>query len=295
MVQVDVFWSYAIGAGFAVAAGRQLKAQLHPEESPPTAAGDARPDLWTDPYLVRTLLFCALLFAPSGLYLLWNFPSWETMHAGDRSLPAWLVTVFAVTNVTQGLLGYLVVKTLIRRGRGYLGYLQLVAGYFAMFFILVFGWDGKGYQRFFSATQQDFATWHGNWVAFLTSDVAITLAVMGVVLLPPLLGWMVKWMLAGERLIGLPERPPFAGIGRALALILGSVFVGGLGVAVLCALLINVLGVPVGGVASVALLVALFAPGSVVHRLYRAYGFPDLDTGAHVQPRTRAALVGSEP
>jgi hypothetical protein len=291
MVQVDVFWSYALGAGFAVAAGRQVKAQLHAEEGLPTAAADARPDPWTDPYLVRTLLFCALFFAPSGLYLLWNFPSWETMHAGDRSLPAWLVTVFAVTNVTQGLLGYLVVKTLIRQGRGYLGYLQLIAGYFAMFFILIYGWDGKGYQRFFSATQHDFATWHGNWVAFLTSDVAITLAVMGVILLPPLLGWMVKWMLEGERLIGLPERTPFAAIGRALALILGSVFVGGLGVAVLCALLINVLGIPVGGVASVALVAALYAPGSVAHRLYRAYGFPDLDTGAGARPRTRTALA----
>ena len=50
----------------------------------------------------------AALFVPSGVWLLWRFPSWETMHAGDRSLPAWLVAAFVATNATQGVLGFLV-------------------------------------------------------------------------------------------------------------------------------------------------------------------------------------------
>ena len=77
MVQVDVFWSYAIGSGLAVAASRQLRARR-------TIPAAERAPLTETPWFNHTLLFLALLFAPSGLYLLWEFPSWETMHAGDR-------------------------------------------------------------------------------------------------------------------------------------------------------------------------------------------------------------------
>jgi hypothetical protein len=58
MVQVDVFWSYGIGAGLGIASSRR--------------APESR---WSDPYLMKTLPFLALVFAPSGLYLLWSFPS----------------------------------------------------------------------------------------------------------------------------------------------------------------------------------------------------------------------------
>src|SRR5215212_10227092 len=101
MVQVDVFWSYAIGAGFAVAATRQIARSA--------ATSRSTPDRWqrlNSPYWVATVLYCALLFAPSGVYLLWAFPDWETMQVAHNhtSLPAWLVTIFAITNVTQGML-----------------------------------------------------------------------------------------------------------------------------------------------------------------------------------------------
>ncbi len=150
MVQVDIFWSYGIGSTFAVTAARQVRARAQRPEPEPR---DEPPTRWTDPYLARTLLFLALVFVPSGVYLVWGYPSWETMHVGDNDMPAWIVTLFAATNITQGLLGYLVTQWLLVRGRSYLAYLQVIVGYLGMFFILVHGWDGTGYQRFFSATR----------------------------------------------------------------------------------------------------------------------------------------------
>ena len=216
MVQVDVFWSYGLGASLAVANAHQLRAR--------TA------DRWSDPHLLRTLLFLALVFAPSGAYLLWAFPSWETMHAGGRDLPAWLVALFAATNVGLGLLGYLVVEHLVRRGRHRLAELQIVGAYFAMFFVLVHGWDGKGYQRFFSATHADFRAWSGDWQGWLTSEVAVTLYVMGLVLVPLLLWMWTRALLEGQRLEGRTDGPGAVALaGRLLAIVFGA----GLGLAVL--------------------------------------------------------------
>jgi hypothetical protein len=240
MVQVDVFWSYAIGAGLGVAAA---------DRAPREPASR-----WSDPFLLKTLLFLALVFAPSGLYLLWAFPSWETMHAGTRDMPAWLVCLFGVTNVTQGLLGYLVAQRLMRAGRTYLAYLQHVWAYLAMFLVLVHGWDGKGYQRFLSPTHSDFVAWNGDWLAWLTSPVALTLLAMGAVLVPLLLGMQVAWL----------GRPNPA---RACALWLASVFGAALAPAIACSLLLHALGTVAGAVASVALLALVYAPGGPVHRL----------------------------
>ena len=139
------------------------------------------------------------------------------MHAGDRDLPTWLVTAFAATNVTQGLIGYLVTEWLIARGRTTLARLQVAGAYFGMFFILVHGWDGTGYQRFFSPTEGAFRTWSGDWTAFLTSDVALALYGMGLVLIPILLVTVGRWSGGGA---------------RAAAGHLGLVFGAGLGSAV---------------------------------------------------------------
>jgi hypothetical protein len=256
VVQVDVFWSYGIGAGLGIASSRRAP------ESP-----------WSDPYLMKTLLFLALVFAPSGLYLLWSFPSWETMHAGSRDMPAWLACLFGVTNVTQGLLGYLVAQRLMRAGRTYLAYLQHVAAYLAMFLVLVHGWDGRGYQRFFSPTREDFAAWSGDWYAWLTSPVALTLLAMGAVLVPLLLRMQVAWL-------GEPRGA------RVSALWLATVFGAALAPAVACSLLLHRLGTAAGAAASLALLAAVYAPGGPVHRLHQMLG---LDRPALSRARRGAA------
>jgi len=201
------------------------------------------------PYLFVTVLYCALLFAPSGAYLLWAFPDWETMQvASDHtSLPAWLVTLFAMTNVSQGILGYWVTSKLVRAGRRYAAFLQVGVGYFGMFFILVHGWDGRGYQRFFSADRAEFESWPRNpsigeaaqrAASWLTSPVALTLAGMSVIVIV-LLWIMSAWFKEGRRLAGIHDAPATA---AAVAIVLCFVFVGALGSAIAASVLIHLLG-----------------------------------------------------
>ena len=289
MVEVDVFWAYGIGAGFALAGAAQLRAapapaQAPPTEAPPTeaAATAGEPDRAArgggasgggatsaagpagDPYLLAATLYCAALFAPSGAWLLWGYPSWETMHVGGATtIPAWLVAVFAATNTTQGVLGFLVTRWLLRAGRLRLAAGQLVGAYFGMYFILVHGWDGRGYQRFFSPTRADFRSWSaedalthvGHWVG---SGVALTLYGMGVVLLPVMFTLYVRWHQAGRRLVG---QPASAGTGWAfLGTVHGLIWLGGLGGAIVASVLIHLLGWWLGGALAVALAVAAVRP-----------------------------------
>jgi hypothetical protein len=302
MVQVDVFWSYGLGATFAIASSRQILARRRAAalESRGEPSGVEEPvgppaqSRWRDPYLMRTLLFLALVFAPSGVYLVWQFPSWETMHVGDRDMPAWLITTFAITNVTQGLLGFWVVERLLAAGRSYLAYLQILVGYVGMFFILVHGWDGKGYQRFFSPTRDDFVNWNGNWAAWLTSDVAFTLLGMGVVLVPALLWAAVGWQREGYRLA--PADAPRPGAAAIVALTLATVFVAGLGLSIGASLLIHGLGTAAGVPAAVALGALALVPGGPVHALYRAYGLPGAEearAGRTVAPAGRPARAAA--
>jgi MFS family permease len=273
MVQVDVFWSYGIGSGFALAAARQLQARRDGAEGDPEPSG-----LATNPYLLACTLYLALLFAPSGIWLLWGFPDWETMQvAPDHSaLPAWLVACFAVTNISQGVLGFWVTERLILRGRRYLAFLNMVLGYFGMFFILVHGWDGRGYQRFLSANRAVFGTWPatptagdalsraGAWV---TSPVALTLAGMAVAIVPALLVPMVSWLRSGRR---AGDRVP--GAGALTGAILAAIFGLGLGGAVLTSVLVHVLGGWLGVLAAVAAGSLLLRPNWPAHRLYRVLG-----------------------
>ena len=92
MVQVDVFWAYGIGASFATAATYRLAGR--------PGAPRRRVLRWSDPYLMGTVLYCSVLFAPSGTWLLWGFPDWETMHCRvDRCRP--LFTIPMVVGITR--------------------------------------------------------------------------------------------------------------------------------------------------------------------------------------------------
>jgi hypothetical protein len=285
MVQVDVFWSYGIGASMALAAGRQLRARRELARAEPHGTADRlsgdpadRASPWRNPFFLGAVLFAALLFAPSGAYLLWEFPDWETMHAADRDVASWLVALFAVTNVTQAMLGFWVVERLIARGRAYAAYLQVVAAYLAMFFVLVHGWDGEGYRRFFSPDRADYLAWSGDWTRWLTSDVALTLLAMGAVLIPVLLGTIARWTVAGY-----PLAPPEAvrpGAVAVIAIHLTTVFGAALGIAVAVSLLVHALGVT-GAAAATALAALALVPGGPVHRLFGLLGLDGAAPAGH--------------
>ncbi len=195
MVEVDVFWSYALGASFACAAARQIRKKDE----------DGNYDILEDRYFTKSLLYIAGLFAPSGILLLWGHCSWETMHvwSSHETLSKWIVVLFAITNVTQGVLGYWVASKLIRSGKIYEANLTWIAGYFMMFFILVHGWDGTGYRRFFTGTASEWAAGSdqfGLWLALdwiFTAKVAYTLYVLGVFLLPLLFYMIATWTKDG--------------------------------------------------------------------------------------------------
>jgi hypothetical protein len=268
MVQVDVFWSYGFGTGFALAASEQLARAPARERS-----------FLADEHFARNLLFLAVIFAPSGACLLWAFPSWETMHAGDRDLPAWLVTLFAATNVTQGVLGWWVARRLILAGNRFAAYLHWLAAYFAMFFILVHGWDGTGYQRFFSSRPEQLVDWHwGRVLEFLRSDVALTLYAMGVVLIPIVLGWTSEWLRTGALLrevaSGKPEaerRPPPSRL-HCWRFALSGIFGLGLGGAILASLLIHALGWVFGALVFGGFTVLIGVPFVCTRHYARVFG-----------------------
>lgn len=259
MVQVDVFWAYGLGAGYAMAAARQIKKLQKGEAtqgSLPSFKREEKASFWKNTYFIANLLYLSLLFAPSGLYLVWHFTSWETMHAGDKGMPGWLVALFGLTNVSQGILGYWVVWSLLKAGRNFLAYLQVPLGYFGMFFILVHGWDGTGYKRFFSSTAAEFQngwTWNtaANW---LFSDVAITLYAMGAILIPVLIVSLLSiekegWALGGKEELAVKNSP--SGLSSVLAF-LATVFVGSLGLAILSSVLLHSLGWILGSIAAIA-------------------------------------------
>lgn len=237
MVQVDIFWSYGIGAGFAFAAKKQLQ-KFEPDK--------AEGGWFGNPYFTKNLLYLATLFGPSGLYLVWQFTNWETMQAGDKTMPGWLVTAFAITNVTQGMLGFWLTHKLLRAGKDYLAFLQPLIGYFGMFIILVHGWDGRGYARFFSEDRTVFESFTpAHITTWLLSDVALTLAAMGCILIPVMLLMMLKWGREGYRMAGIPREAQSPAL-MYLVLVLTLIFGAVLGTAILASVLMHQLGTALG-------------------------------------------------
>lgn len=268
MVQVDVFWSYGIGAGLGLA----------------SAAGTAKKresvkEALSTPFAFQVLLFLAIVFAPSGFVLLWNFPSWETMHVGTRELPGWLVAIFGVTNITQGLLGFVVARHLASTHRAFSAYLHWVGGYFGMFFILVHGWDGSGYQRFLSPTREALDGW--TWAtgqAWLTSDVAFTLEAMGVVLIPWLIGMTVAWLRIGA--------PRLSRIGAG-ASVLALLILGVPALAIASSLMVRAGGPIAGTIGTLVLFAALCAPKyGLLRKHCESLGFVVANESAAVAPLT---------
>jgi hypothetical protein len=194
MVQVDIFWAYGLNAGLALAANKKLAKEK---------------SFWNNPYFTLSLLWTAIFFAPSGIYLLWNFPYWETMFvARDHdSIPAWLTCIFSITNITQGVLGFWVTWYFIKQGNQKLAALQTIWSHAAMLFILIVGWDGTGYKPFFyPGTGNDWQSGVSYPItAFFTCPVFSTLLGMGVILVPTYF-WLVARFRRDEEFPGMESK-----------------------------------------------------------------------------------------
>ncbi|MEW6554263.1 MAG: hypothetical protein AB1384_08265 [Actinomycetota bacterium] len=161
---------------------------------------EANEDAFNNKFFLKNLLFLSLLFVPSGAVLLWSNPSWETMQVGKyETIPQWLVGIFSTTNVTQGLLGFFLTYKALMKGKYYQASMHTLLSYLGFFFILVNGWDNKGYQRFFSKNRQSFDEWRWrNVVPWAFSDVSMILLTYGAAFLPLMYYWIIDWFLKGE-------------------------------------------------------------------------------------------------
>lgn len=216
-------------------------------------------DALTNEYFVKNLLFLSLIFGPSGSVLLWSNPSWETMQVGNyETIPQWLVGIFATTNMTQGILGFLITYNLLMKGKYYQAALQTMLAHTAFYFILINGWDKTGYQRFFSKDRESFENWKwANVLPWLASDVARILATYGTVFSPLTIGTMYRWLRQGKKMeaeLGVAEKTNEKRPGRSnlfmdlQTMVHGITFLNGL----VAHLLIRRFGWVAGGGAAVA-------------------------------------------
>lgn len=264
MVQVDVFWTYGLGASFAVAGHRQLRNLMREPEGNP----------YHSKFFVGLLLFLLLLFVPSSVYMLWAFPSWHTMHVGIDDIHPWMATALVTITVLCAMLGFWVATALIRGGRLYAAFLQWVAGYFLMFFMVAYGWDGTGYQRYFSITRADFLNWSwDNARAWSASDVAVAVNVFTVLMVPLLFYLLSSWFKEGyayshrDGARSTQSHPSRLSIAFWIALLIVGV---ALGAAIAISVLMQYVGVVLGLVIAGGMISALSVrQWGLLHVLYR--------------------------
>jgi len=251
MVQVDVFWAYGFGASLAAAAGRQLSSMNTSSENLPD-----RVTPFTSRYFIITVLFLALIWSPTGMLLLLRHPSWECMQVPNSlsDIPVFLILGFGITNITQGILGFWVSYRLFKKGRHYLAHINWLAGYLGMFFILLYGWDGLGYDRFLYDRDMlpGSPAWSegagiinaaGSGIYFFISSVAQTLYTDGIYLIPPWIYLFYTWNREGvnsDMSIPIEKRNP--GLLKLIVTMLSAVFGAGLGTAGLAALSVHFTG-----------------------------------------------------
>lgn len=280
MVQVDVFWGYGWGASLAVAAGAQLLKAEKPYETS---------------YWAKTLVFLSLFWVPTGLLLLIRHPSWETMQAATDfyAMSEWLVLAFGITNITQGMLGFTVGLWLLRQGRWYAAQMNWLLGYFGMFFILLYGWDGLGYDRFLydrdmfagSPAWTPYAGTGAGVVAALEKflltftnpagnpTVITTLLTDGLWLIPPFAYLLLTWTQQGVLRDYAPGREFVASVQLGLTYLV-SVFLVGLGCAAVAALTVGGVG-HLLGIGEVVWHGSYYAPQNLgAHALSYVIGLP---------------------
>ncbi|RCH67209.1 hypothetical protein DT019_19280 [Streptomyces sp. SDr-06] len=277
-IQAALFWAYATGAVLAVSAARQLQwwqRSVH-EEGMRTRSRAA------NPYLLLTVLFAAVLLVPTGLFMMWQNPSWATMQVARDHHGIWagFVLCYAGGTVVAALLGFLVAQWLVLVGAGYWAYLQSVGGHFLLFGMLVHGWDGTGYRRLLTTSQAALREWPKDSVVndllrFLTSGTFLALLILGAAVIGTLLITEIGWLMEGWELPGADEDRKVArvlAVAIAAAGVYGLPFIG----AVAASLLVRLAGWPVGLVVFAAAAGAvLLARRSPVRLLYGLVGIPE--------------------
>lgn len=182
MLQPDVFFSYGLCAGLAVAAGKKAK-----EENCP----------WVNKYFLGALAWLSLLYVPQVLYLVWKFPAWESMFAfkdfGDY--PPWFMAVYSAGVILVGVLGFYITFRLMRGGKTAAAMAQVGWSMLAATIIVFAGWDGTGYQRLLYVGSG--AEWAAGvsypMTDFFKSSIFITLIWLEALVLLPYNIMFIRW------------------------------------------------------------------------------------------------------
>lgn len=187
MLQIDVFWSFAWGAMFAALAHSTLVEHyksLRAQEKVKSRL--TLEEIFVNKIFVQLMIFMSFVFVPSGLYLLWGYPAWESMiwlKDRDSTHPV-VPTLFAFINAFMGTLGFYVTARLIESTPS--SESEKVHFYWISAYGIFNAILGMGYNRFI------FAGSYGDWVAgrmntlneFLQSDVLNTLLTMATFFVP---------------------------------------------------------------------------------------------------------------
>lgn len=230
-------------------------------------------NLFGNAYLAALLFYISVIFVPEAIWLLWSFPHWETMHVWSSlsEIPTAYVTAFIAGDALLAVIGFWIAAKLIKSGRDYLAHIQWIAGYFAFFLVLVYEWDGTGWQRFTwdpTVTGMPWAAGRTMGVNFATSNVAITLYAMALPTIVPLIVGGYRWLKSGHILAGLDEAKASSLAVKGVAVYLLGVFTAFLMAA--CATLISLQltaqpGLLVGVVVTIAISYAVaFRKGGIL-------------------------------
>ena len=182
MLQTDLFFSYGLASGLAIAASRKLKTEPHP---------------LVNKYFLATILWLSLGFVPQILYLTRRFPGWESMFVVNTisGYPPWFLSLYAIATIVLGALGFHVTNSLLNKEKTFAAVAQVVWSNVAAAFLATIGWDGTGYKRLlYTGTGTDWAN-HVSFplTDFFTSPVFINLIWLEALLLIPYSILFIKW------------------------------------------------------------------------------------------------------
>ena len=184
MIEVDVFWSFAIGAACACAASSQLSDVKHNKSA------------FTNVYFAYTVFVLSCVFSPSGSYLLIAFPGWESMFVLNRKIindNPMLITIFHSTNTLLGIIGFYLVWSKLHTNSNASNeeidiskQLVKIHRYWIWPYLIMFAILGFGYSRFLYPSTFD--EYNNNVIyplySFFQCKVFYTLLIMGILLIP---------------------------------------------------------------------------------------------------------------
>jgi hypothetical protein len=185
MLQPDLFFAYSLSSGLALAASKKLKDTENP---------------MTSKYFMGTILWLSFLYVPQIFYLLWSFPAWESMFVFKElaDIPAWFISIYIVTIMTMGTLGFYITSTLIKKNNLKAAVAQVGWSSLAATIIISVGWDGTGYERLlYTGTGAEWASGVDIPLTdFFTSNILMTLIWLETLVLAPYSALFIKWARA---------------------------------------------------------------------------------------------------